>query len=66
MNSVNSKPHIIKFRFVEQVSMATKTQSNHKQQQQARSNIETKCIAKPQFNQRINKIKRVEKNRQQH
>jgi len=56
----------MKFRFVEQVSMATKTKNNHKKQQQPRSNLETKCIEKPQFNQRINKIKRVEKNRQQH
>jgi len=34
------------------------TKINHKQKQ-SRYNVETKCIAKPQFNQRINKIKRA-------
>jgi len=51
----------MKFRFVEQVSMTTNNQNNHKQQQQSRPNLEAKCIAKPQSNQRANKIKRVKK-----
>ena len=48
----------MKFKFVEQVSMTTNT---HKQQQQSKFNLEIKCIVIPQSNQRINKIKRVEK-----
>ena len=41
--------------------METNRQNNHKQQQQSKSNLESKCIEKPQINQRINNIKRVEK-----
>jgi len=44
---------------MEQVLMATYNQNSHKQQQQSRSYLATKCKAKPQSNQRINKIKRV-------
>jgi len=51
----------MKFRFVDQVSMATNNQNNQEQQQQSRPNLETKCIAKPQSNQRIYKIKREKK-----
>ena len=36
----------MKFRFVEQVSMATNNQNNHKQQQQSRPNLETKVHSK--------------------
>jgi len=59
VNSVAPNLTSIKFRFVEQVLMATYNQNSHKQQQQSRSYLATKCKAKPQSNQRINKIKRV-------
>jgi len=45
--------------------MTTNNQNSCKQQQKSRSNIEIKCRAKPQSNQRINEIKKVEK-REQH
>jgi len=41
--------------------MTSNNQYSHKQQQKSRSNLEIKCRAKPQLNQRINEIKRVEK-----